>query len=76
MHAAWAMQDRSTGDILLDYTAALKLSLCKIREMPWPDVNLLVSSAQLLRMLRTHKTQDIRLSHAQSFVYELLIQLG
>ena len=61
VHAAWAMRDRSTGDFLLDYSAALKLSLCKIRQKPWPDVNLLVSSAQLLRMLRTHSTQDIRL---------------
>ena len=35
VHAAWAMRDRSTGDFLLDYSAALKLSLCKIRQKPW-----------------------------------------
>ncbi|XP_027086508.1 uncharacterized protein [Coffea arabica] len=61
VHAAWAMKDKSTGDTLLDYAAALKLVLCKITEKHWPAVHLLVSSAHMVRMLRNNKTTDIRL---------------
>ncbi|XP_027062866.2 uncharacterized protein [Coffea arabica] len=60
VHAAWALTNRSSGDTLLDYATAIKLALVKVRQLPWPEVNLLVSSIQMLRLLRINKTRDIR----------------
>ena len=57
----WATRERSIGDSMLDYAAAIKLTPCKAREKLWKEVKVIVSSAQLIRCLRTNKAQDISL---------------
>ena len=59
--AIWAIRERSIGDNMSDYAAAIKLTLCKAREKSWQEVKVEVSSAQLIRCLRTNKARGIRL---------------
>lgn len=60
-HVAWATRERSTGNSVLDYGEAIKQALCKVREKHWRDVNVQVSSSQLLRCLKANKVKDIKL---------------
>lgn len=58
----WALKERASGDSLLDYALALRLTLAKARQKQWTRITIHVQSQQMLKWLSTGKSKDMRMA--------------
>lgn len=58
----WAMKERSTGNFLVDYANAVRLSLAKAWLKQWTKIKVMLLSQKLIKGIHAAKAKDIRLA--------------